>query len=123
MNRRYNDMYNDAHPTAYNSIVEPLDSFSAFAEVANAPSTGSSFFSGLLGVVNTAASTYGSIKGASDQAKLARYQAQGNIAQANLRAQLIAARAEADRANKPNNTPLLIGGAVALMLVIFMMKK
>jgi len=123
MNRRYLDRYNDRHPTAYNSIVEPLDSFSAFAEVATTSTGSSNWLSGLLSVANTAATTYGSIKNSSDQAKLARYQAEGNLAQANLQAQMIAARAEADRLNKPNNMPLIIGGAVVLLVVFGMMAK
>jgi hypothetical protein len=121
-----NERYNNRHPVAFNSIVEPigsLDSFAAFAEVATTTGT-SNWLTGLLGVANTAAATYSTIKGSADQAKLARYQAEGNIAQANLQAQMIAARAEADRANKPNNTPLLIGGAVLAVVIIgFMMKK
>ena len=120
-----NKRYNDRHPVAFNSLVEPigsLDSFAAFAEVA---STGTSnWLTGLLGVANTAATTYSAIKGSSDQAKLARYQAEGNIAQANLQAQMIAARAEADRLNKPSNTPLILGGlAVAGIILVMAMKK
>lgn len=107
---RMNKRYNDRHPVSFNSIVEPLDSFAAFAEVAPAQaSTG--FWGGLLSAAGTGAAAFTQTRVANLAAKAASSNAQAEEARA---------RAAAAAAAKPTNwTPILIGGGVILAIVAY----
>ena len=105
-----NKRFNDRHPVSFNSIVEPLDSFAAFAEVAPAPA-GGSFWSGLLGAAGTGAAAF-------TQTRVANLAAR--TASSNAQAEEARARAAASAAAKPTNwTPILIGGGVILAIVAY----
>jgi hypothetical protein len=118
--------YRDRHPVAFNaypryehngfmSIVEPLDSFSSFAEVATSATSG--FWGGLLGSVVGAGTTIGTaVLQNKLEGKALNAQAAANQA---LAAQLAAQ-------NKPapsNNMPLILGALGVGLLIIVMSKR
>lgn len=124
-----NKRYNDRHPVAFNSypattpyrgyeaLVEPLNAFSAFSEVAT--TTGNSWLSGLLGVANAAATTYTNVAGVRATNKLAQTNALAGLQQSQLQAELLAAeRARAGQSNTNLMPILLIGGGIIIAAVL-----
>jgi len=136
-NTDMNKRYNDRHPVSFNASVDSatfsalvtpiraLDSFSAFAEVATAGDTGGgNWLTGLLGVANTAASTYGSITNAAAANKLAQTNANAGLVQAQLTAQMLANQNAAKKdTGSSNMMPILLIGGVLFVVVLLAVKK